>query len=60
MTAIVKHRRILLKEWFVVEDVRREEAVTQVGSGSKSGVAPRRITKIAVELYIFNDHGNYR
>lgn len=31
MTAIVKQRRILLKEWFVTEDARREEAVTQVG-----------------------------
>ena len=31
MTAIVKQRRILLKEWFVAEDARREEVVTQVG-----------------------------
>lgn len=31
MTAIVKQRRILLKEWFVNEDARREEVVTQVG-----------------------------
>eukprot|EP00752_Nemacystus_decipiens_P009240 g8253.t1 len=29
MTAIVKQRRILLKEWFVAEDARREEVVTQ-------------------------------
>lgn len=31
MTAIIKQRRILLKEWFVAEDARQEEAVTQVG-----------------------------
>eukprot|EP00903_Cladosiphon_okamuranus_P016214 g14961.t1 len=29
MTVIVKQRRILLKEWFVAEDARREEVVTQ-------------------------------
>ncbi|CAM9263618.1 unnamed protein product, partial [Pylaiella littoralis] len=29
MTCIVKQRRILLKDWFVAEDPRREEAVTQ-------------------------------
>ncbi|CAN0108177.1 unnamed protein product, partial [Ectocarpus sp. 13 AM-2016] len=29
MTAIVKQRRILLKEWFMAEDARREEVVTQ-------------------------------
>lgn len=33
MTTIIKQRRILLKEWFVAEDPRREEAVTQVISG---------------------------
>lgn len=31
MTAIIKQRRILLKEWFMAEDARREEVVTQVG-----------------------------
>lgn len=33
MTFIVKQRRILLKDWFVAEDPRREEAVTQVCRG---------------------------
>lgn len=33
MTAIVKQRRILLKEWFMAEDPRREEVVTQVDGG---------------------------
>lgn len=38
MTAIVKQRRILLKEWFVAEDSRREEVVTQVGGSEKPPV----------------------
>ncbi|CAM9459296.1 unnamed protein product, partial [Ectocarpus sp. 12 AP-2014] len=29
MTAVVKQRRILLKEWFMAEDARREEVVAQ-------------------------------
>lgn len=31
MKSVVKQRRMLLKEWFVGEDPRREEVVTQVG-----------------------------
>lgn len=46
MTAIIKQRRILLKEWFVAEDPRREEVVTQVCSGGDTRL---RVTKAPPE-----------
>lgn len=37
MRALIKQRRILLKEWFRDQDPRHEEAVTQVGERAREG-----------------------